>query len=158
MAGIPSTVFEALGGEETIGRLVEAFYRRVAENPVLRPLFPDDFTEVREKQRRFLTQFFGGPPRYTEVYGQPMLRMRHLRFRITPRHAEEWLACMRGAMDEVGIEGPLRNFMMERLTLTAYHMVNAEEEGSEPGPSGKESADRRPVRLTKRMLSIQTKE
>lgn len=152
MAGIPSTVFEAIGGEEKIRELVEAFYRRVAEDPVLRPLFPDDFSEVREKQRRFLTQFFGGPPLYTEVHGHPMLRMRHMRFRITPRHAEHWLACMRGAMEEVGIDAPVRDFMLERLTLTAYHMVNAEEEGAEG------EAPEKPKRLTKRVVSVWVKE
>ncbi|GGJ11475.1 hypothetical protein GCM10010885_20970 [Alicyclobacillus cellulosilyticus] len=134
------TLYEAAGGAPTIARLVEAFYRRVAEDPVLRPLFPDDFTEVKARQTRFLTQFFGGPPLYTEQYGHPMLRYRHLRFRITPKHAEAWLACMSAAMQETGITGPLYDAMFERLKRTAYHMVNTPDEDADR-PTG-QGADR----------------
>ncbi|MCL6444871.1 MAG: globin [Alicyclobacillus sp.] len=125
------TIYEAIGGAERIRALVTAFYLRVAKDPVLKPLFPEDLTETREKQYAFLTQFFGGPPLYLERYGHPMMRARHLRFRITPRHKEAWLACMASAMDEVGLEGPVRDFMFERLTLTAGHMVNTLENGEQ---------------------------
>ena len=37
-----SNVYEAAGGEETFARLVERFYAGVAEDPVLRPLYPDE--------------------------------------------------------------------------------------------------------------------
>ena len=122
------TVFDALGGTETIRQLVDAFYPKVAEDPDLRPLFPDDFTEIQEKQYQFLTQFFGGPPLYSQVHGAPMLRARHTPFEITPKRVQAWLRCMSEAIDEVGIDGGLREFMFERLTLTAHHMVNAHEE------------------------------
>ncbi len=56
------TLYEAIGGEETVAKLVEAFYRRVAAHPDLRPIFPDDLTETARKQKQFLTQYLGGPP------------------------------------------------------------------------------------------------
>lgn len=34
------TLYEAIGGEEKVAKLVEAFYRRVAAHPDLRPIFP----------------------------------------------------------------------------------------------------------------------
>ncbi|KPC98750.1 Group 2 truncated hemoglobin YjbI [Geobacillus sp. BCO2] len=86
------TLYEAIGGEETVTKLVEAFYRRVAAHPDLRPIFPDDLTETARKQKQFLTQYLGGPPLYTAEHGHPMLRARHLRFEITPKRAEAWLA------------------------------------------------------------------
>ncbi|GLH63578.1 MULTISPECIES: globin [Bacillaceae] len=118
------TLYEAVGGEKTITRLVEAFYKRVAKHPDLIPIFPDDLTETIRKQKQFLTQYLGGPPLYTEEHGHPMLRARHLSFEITPTRAEAWLSCMRAAMDEIGLSGPVREQIYHRLVLTAHHMVN----------------------------------
>lgn len=121
------TPYDRIGGADTVRRLVDAFYTRVAVDPDLAPIFPPDLTEVREKQYLFLTQFFGGPPLYTEAHGAPMLRARHLPRPITLRRAEAWLRCMAAAMDEVGLEGPVREFLFARLTGTAHHMVNKAE-------------------------------
>jgi hemoglobin len=123
------TPYEAIGGAGTVARLVEAFYKRVAEHPDLAPIFPDDLGPVAKKQYAFLTQFFGGPPLFSQEYGPPMLRMRHLPHPITPRRAEAWLECMAGALDEAGVKGPVRDFLWQRLSRTAYHMVNTESRG-----------------------------
>lgn len=122
----PTTVYQAIGGAPTMEKLVNAFYDRVEQNAVLRPLFPPAFDEVRERQYWFLTQLFGGPRLYQENRGQPMLRARHLPFPITEKHAQAWLNCMYEAMVEAEIIGPAREAMLERLTMTAYHMVNTE--------------------------------
>ncbi|MFE5322154.1 globin [Paenibacillus sp. NPDC056579] len=118
------TPFEALGGAETIRRIVDAFYPLVQANPVIGPLFPEDIDPVREKQYLFLTQFFGGPPLYSSLYGHPMMRARHLPFEITPERAEAWLGCMRQALDKVGLEPELKAFVLERLKGPAYHFIN----------------------------------
>ncbi|WP_274361362.1 globin [Paenibacillus thermotolerans] len=121
------TIYEQLGGDETLTRLVEAFYPRVVKNPDLAPLFAGkDIQETARKQKMFLTQFFGGPMLYSEEFGHPMLRYRHLPFEITPRRAEAWLSCMKEALDEAGVAGELREFVIHRLTLTAHHMINSE--------------------------------
>lgn len=122
------TIFELIGGSDTIARLVGAFYARVQAHPTLSQLFPEDISPVREKQYAFLTQFFGGPHLYAQQYGQPMLRARHLPHPITPNRAREWLQCMWGAMDDIGLEGPVRDYMFERLMLTARHMVNGDDQ------------------------------
>ena len=125
--------FEQVGGETTFKRLVEVFYDLVAKDPDLSPMFPEDFTLIKDKQYRFLSQFFGGPPLYTQKYGHPMLRARHLPFPIEPRHAEAWLRCMSQAMDEVGLTGELREDMFRRLKLTAIHMINTIPEEDQTG-------------------------
>ncbi|WP_147533250.1 globin [Bacillus marasmi] len=117
------TPFEAIG-EETLHRLIDAFYRRVGNHPDLSPIFPKDLTETARKQKQFQTQYLGGPPIYTDEHGHPMMRARHLPFEITPSRAHAWLACMSEAMDEVGLAGPLRDEYYARLVLTAQHMVN----------------------------------
>ncbi len=122
-----ATVYELIGGDETISRLVDAFYRRVIAHENLSKLFPEDIIPVRNKQHKFLTQLFGGPHLYSDLYGSPMLRAKHLPHPITRERAKEWLGCMNAALDEVGIHGDVRDYMVERLTMTAYHMVNTEE-------------------------------
>lgn len=119
------TPFEAIGGEEGISLLVDTFYYNyVAKHPDLSLVFPDDLTETARKQKQFFTQFLGGPPLYSEEHGPPMLRRRHLPFVITNERKEAWLACMEKAMDEVKLEGPIREYFFERLSMAAQHMVN----------------------------------
>lgn len=131
MKDTTTSLYHAIGGEETIKRLVEAFYARVAKHPELIPIFPDDFTEVARKQTQFLTQFFGGPPLYIQEHGHPMLRKRHLRFPITPSRRDAWLSCMEEALTASEIAEPYRSAMFERLTLTANHMMNTPEQKGE---------------------------
>jgi hemoglobin len=118
------TLYEAMGGEDTIRTLVGTFYPKVKENPLIGPLFPEDVTPVMEKQYMFLTQFFGGPPLYTEKYGHPMMRSRHLPFPINVEKADAWLDCMRKALQETGLDIELQAVMLERLKGSAYHFVN----------------------------------
>ncbi len=122
-----ATIYDLMGGDQAIGRLVDAFYRREEAHESLSRLFPADIRPVRNRQYAFLRQFFGGPDRYAERYGPPMLRARHLPHPITPGRREEWLACMEGALDEAGIEGELSREVLRRLALTAQHMVNRED-------------------------------
>ncbi len=117
--------YEAIGGKEVLDKLVDTFYGNVQKHPLLAPIFPDDLTETARVQKQFLTQFLGGPSIYTEEHGHPMLRARHMPFPITMERAKAWLDCMSQAMDEVGLDGPIRDYFFERLTQTAYHMVNS---------------------------------
>ncbi len=117
------TPYHALG-EERLSMLVDKFYARVSIHPELKEIFPDDLTETARKQKQFLTQFLGGPSLYSDEHGHPMLRARHMPFKITPSRASAWLACMREAMDEIKLDGELREYIYSRLTFTAHHMVN----------------------------------
>ncbi|MGE8205230.1 globin [Heyndrickxia sp. NPDC080065] len=112
-------------GEKTLHNLVDAFYYRVARHPDLIPIFPEDLTEVAYKQKLFLTQYLGGPQVYTQEFGHPMMRARHLPHEITPKRARAWLSCMSEAMDEIKLDGPIREEFFSRLVLTARHMVNS---------------------------------
>ncbi|WP_318505079.1 globin [Bacillus sp. T3] len=126
------TPFEAIG-EETLHQLIDAFYRRVGKHPELAPIFPNDLTETARKQKQFQTQYLGGPSIYTDEHGHPMMRARHLPFEITPTRAKAWLACMAEAMDEVGLDGPIRQEYYSRLVLTAQHMINTPDSDSTKG-------------------------
>ncbi|CAH0344494.1 globin [Bacillus sp. CECT 9360] len=120
------TPYDAIG-EGRLHELIDVFYSNVSKHPELIPIFPDDLTETARKQKQFMTQYLGGPQLYTNEHGHPMLRARHNPFEVTPSRAEAWLSCMREAMDEVGLEGEIREFFYHRLYLTAQHMINTPE-------------------------------
>lgn len=119
------TLFTRLG-ENTIRELVTNFYELVFEHPQLAPLFKTDKEVIKEKQRLFLTQFFGGPPLYSTEYGHPKLRARHLPHPIGTTEAEAWLACMSMAVTKLHIDNVVKEELMKRFIPTAMFMINKE--------------------------------
>ncbi|UII57028.1 globin [Cytobacillus spongiae] len=128
------TPYELIG-EDTLTQLVDTFYLKVGQHPKLAPIFPKELSETARKQKQFLTQYLGGPPIYTSEHGHPMLRARHMPFEITESRAKAWITCMSEAMDEVGLEGPIREDFFSRLVLTAQHMINTPENEDLKGES-----------------------
>jgi hemoglobin len=125
--GPDNTPFDAIGGEEAVRGLVQAFYDHMDRDAAFantRALYPDDTTESREKLGDFLCGWLGGPPHYVQKYGHPRLRGRHMPFAIGERERDQWLSCMKLAMDERGIEGELRAFLDERFAHVADFMRN----------------------------------
>jgi hemoglobin len=118
------TIYDLIGGEPTLRELVDRFYAHVEADPVLRPLFPPDLAEGKQWQFLFLCQFFGGPQAYAEERGQPRLRMRHMPFSIGPAERDAWLTHMLAAVDETGIQEPMRTVMRDYFVRAAEHMVN----------------------------------
>lgn len=117
-------MYDKIGGEETIQKLVDSFYPKVYNDPLLSPLFEGDINEIKRKQRMFLTQFLGGPALYSNEFGPPAMKQRHLPFKITPERAERWLFNMNNAMDDIGLTGDERDLFFERLKQVATIMVN----------------------------------
>src|SRR5690606_17758038 len=81
----PLSFYEEIGGHDTFVRLVDAFYRGVAGDEVLKPMYPeDDLRPAAERLTLFLEQYWGGPSTYSERRGHPRLRMRHASFHVNP--------------------------------------------------------------------------
>src|SRR5690625_3184010 len=100
------TIYEAIGGQPTVDRIVDSLYKHIGVNETLLPIFQEDLSESARKQRLFLTQLFGGPTLYTEERGRPMLPHRHAPFEITPARRDAWLQCMHQALVEAEIGEP----------------------------------------------------
>lgn len=117
--------FEKVGGEKTFNDLVSHFYALVAVNPVLRPMYPDqDLKAAAQRLQMFLVQYWGGPSTYSEQRGHPRLRMRHAPFHIATKQRDEWLNCMRQAVDGLAIEQELKTELWNYLEMAAHSMVN----------------------------------
>ncbi len=117
--------YEAVGGHETFVRLVDAFYRGVAEDPVLKPMYPEeDLGPARQRLTLFLEQYWGGPTTYSEQRGHPRLRMRHMPFHVNPDARDRWLLHMRRAVDELGLAPLHEETLWDYLQRAAHAMVN----------------------------------
>lgn len=77
------------------------------------------------KQFLFLTQFFGGPSIYTEEFGHPKMRMRHLKHVIREEDKEEWLRCMNESIEELPVDDGLKLELKAAFPILAQHMVNS---------------------------------
>lgn len=118
------TLYEQIGADR-LRNIVDSFYELVFKNEEIAPLFKNDRHEIAEKQFLFLSQFLGGPQRYSEVHGHPRMRMRHLPHAITPRAKEVWLSCMRQAIDTViSDDKKLADALYNCFPKVAEHMVN----------------------------------
>jgi hemoglobin len=120
-----ATFFDAVGGHATFERIVSLFYARVAQDPELRAVYPEDELEpAAERLRMFLEQYWGGPHTYSEVRGHPRLRARHAPFRVDRAAHDAWLRHMRAALDEVALAPAADRVLWDYLTVAADMLVN----------------------------------
>jgi hemoglobin len=121
--------FEEVGGHATFDRLVRRFYEGVADDPVLRPMYPEEDLEgAIERLTEFLEQYWGGPGTYSQKHGHPRLRMRHMPFKVNPDARDRWLQHMRVAVDELGLSPLHQATLWGYLERAAFAMVNTFEE------------------------------
>jgi hemoglobin len=119
------TLYDRIG-PDTLKQLVDAFYDFVFANEKIAPLFKNDKEEIKEKQVLFLSQFLGGPGAYSERFGHPKMRARHMPHKITHEAKEEWLKCMQLAIDTLDQLGDsLKVELYACFPQLAEHMVNS---------------------------------
>lgn len=122
-----ATPFEWIGGEEKVKAMVERFYDLMDLEPryaALRAVHGSDLSKARQHLLWFLCGWLGGPQHYTERFGHPRLRMRHMPFAIGIRERDQWLACMEQAMSETGIDEALCSRLKDSFFQTADWMRN----------------------------------
>lgn len=121
------TPYERLGGEAALRELVQRFYRYMNDLPearVIRKMHAADLNNAANKLFKFLSGWLGGPNLYWEEFGHPRLRMRHFPFSIGIDERNQWVMCMRKALDDMPIDPELRETLFEALAHTATHMIN----------------------------------
>lgn len=89
--------------------MVAGFYRRVKEDDLIGPMYPEgDWEGSEDRLRWFLNFRLLGDPEYTLRRGHPRLRMRHAPFAIGEAERDRWLKLMGESMDECGVAGEVR--------------------------------------------------
>jgi hemoglobin len=121
------TLFEWIGGEAKVKALVERFYDLMdleSRYARLRQVHGPTLEGPREKTFWFLCGWMGGPQHYTERFGHPRLRARHLHVPIGILERDQWLACMDQAMGELELDPALRYRLQQGFFQTADWMRN----------------------------------
>ena len=133
------THYDQIGGAERVRELTNRFYDLMHEMPEayeLRKMHGPDLEPMKQKLYEFLSGWLGGPQLYVEKYGHPRLRARHLPFPVNIEMRDQWLLCMETAMDDMGIDGPLRSQLSQAFAKTGDHMRNqAEAPGAHANPT-----------------------
>lgn len=127
--GPGKTPYEQIGGDARVREMVDRFYDLMDLEPAyagIRKLHPPSLETSREKLYMFLSGWLGGPGLYMEKYGHPMLRARHLPFAIASSERDQWMDCMKRAMEEIGVEEALRKGLYNAFFQTADWMRNRE--------------------------------
>jgi len=119
------SIFELAGGERTFRLLVQRFYSRVAADPILRAVYPEeDLSGATERLTLFLIQYWGGPATYSEQRGHPRLRMRHQPFVIGPRERDAWLGHMTAAVESMDFAPAVRKALLDYFETASTAMIN----------------------------------
>ena len=99
----------------------------------VREMHAQSLRASREKLFLFLSGWLGGPDLYVQKYGHPMLRRRHLPFSIGSQERDQWMHCMRMALDDMPITADLREQLGRAFLATAEHMRNRPEHDEDAG-------------------------
>jgi len=119
------SVYELAGGQQAFRRLVSRFYARVADDAVLRAVYPEeDLSAATERLTLFLIQYWGGPATYSEQRGHPRLRMRHQPFAIGQRERDAWLGQMTAAVESMEFAPAVRKALLDYFETASTAMIN----------------------------------
>jgi hemoglobin len=123
------TLYERIGGEATVDRLVETFYHRMdslADAKAIRAMHGADLSLTKAVLKQYLGEWLGGPKLYSAEKGHPRLRKRHMHVSIGEAERDAWLLCMRGTMDEIIADAQARKEIWGQIEKLADTMRNTE--------------------------------
>ncbi len=123
---IPSH-YERIGGADNVRALVHRFYEIMDELPEaqgIRRLHPANLQSSEDKLFKFLSGWMGGPQLFIQEYGHPMLRQRHFPFPIGEAERDQWLLCMKHALQDTVPDAQLRSELSASFAKVADHMRN----------------------------------
>ncbi|MBS0237810.1 MAG: group II truncated hemoglobin [Proteobacteria bacterium] len=122
-------LYDLVGGEDGIHRLVEVFYDIIESEPEGRVLHilhlrGHGVAHSRIEQFNFLSGFLGGPRLYVEKFGHSDVRQMHAHVEIDAEARDAWLKCMSMAIDRVGLAPDIKGQLMTNFTRVAMMLKN----------------------------------
>lgn len=123
--------YDQIGGDQAVKRLCHLFYQIMSDTPqtvLIRSLHPSNIKNSEQKLYQFLSGWLGGPTLYTDKYGHPRLRARHLPFAIGVAERDQWLYCMAHALKKMDLDHLFIEQLMRSFAQTADFMRNSDHE------------------------------
>ena len=98
------TLYEWIGGEESLNRLIETFYTRVAGDEVLAPVFAHMSPDHPRHVAAFIAEVFGGPKLYSDHHGgHPEMIRHHLGRHLTEQQRRRWINLLLDTYADLGL-------------------------------------------------------
>ncbi|MEJ2852916.1 MULTISPECIES: group II truncated hemoglobin [unclassified Saccharothrix] len=96
------TMYDAIGGSKVLDELVEVFYAKVLDDPLLKPLFENFTRKHLEHVSVWLAEVFGGPATFTEELGGHLhILQAHHGLGISEPQRARWAELMKESAREV---------------------------------------------------------
>ncbi len=125
-----TTPYGYIGGEQAIHLLVDRFYfymDTLPEAQGIRAIHQPSLASANSRLFKFLSGWLGGPNLFIEEFGHPMLRARHLPFKIGESERDQWMLCMNKALEEIPMNPILHTNIKNALQDLATHMINTDD-------------------------------
>ena len=106
--------YEMIGGEQAIRQIVDRFYDIMDTAPEaarIRAMHASDLSPMRERLFEFLSGWLGGPPLYFQRPDHKCIVSAHRPYAIGVEERDEWMMCMRRALEDCGVPNELRELL-----------------------------------------------
>ena len=113
-------LLERIGGQEKLERVVDRLYLRIADDPLLRPLFGDRVHGEHRMQKFFFVEWAGGEARYRHDGTGHGMFLLHYRFGLDRERISRWLQHLVTAMRLEGLKPPVVREMAQILGPMAH--------------------------------------
>jgi hemoglobin len=118
-----TNLFQRIGGQPSVDRLVDLLYEGIDGDDQLRPLFGRDLERVKPRQKLFFAEWLGGPGGYSEV-AWTNLKQSHDGRPITPASAGRWLGHFERALQATVAAPDDRETILGQVRPLAMALVN----------------------------------
>ena len=125
---IEVTPYEQIGGEATVQRLADRFYAIMDTDPGaarIRAMHGQDLAPIRKLLFEFLSGWLGGPPIYFQRPEHRCIMSAHRPYAIGAVERDEWMMCMRRAMDECGLPADMRALLDQGFSRMTNQFRNS---------------------------------
>ena len=117
------SLFDQIGGEDSIDRAVDSFYDRMLDDESLAGWFAGvNLAQLKEHQRAFLAVGLGGP----EAYDGRSMRVAHAGLDITDGAYTTSMGHLAAALSALGVEAGVLEQILKRIELMRVAIVAAD--------------------------------
>jgi hemoglobin len=117
-----ATPYDLLGGEAGVRKLVDRFYDIMAADSgaaTIRAMHAADLSPMRQKLFEFLSGWLGGPRLYSSC-----VMSAHRPYAIGSAERDQWLMCMRRALEDTGVNADVKKMLERPLFAIADALCN----------------------------------
>lgn len=114
-------------GENGVRQLIHDHYEALRKSSIY-TLFPQEekgFEQAKKNSADFFIQILGGKDYYNKNRGNPMMKKRHMPFKISAEARIVWLECYKQALNNTEMPDTLKLSYWNYIDLFSIWMINS---------------------------------